>query len=124
MRINPPRRTWIDLVIATGTKQRGPSLPSKRPFGSIYQAGKKTLQFYGYYDKYKLERYDPEHYYDEYIGKYTYKPRKRLAGYVGQKLHAKKSRSGTKNKVYQKSSKLDTGYWHWHKRAKYSYSKG
>ncbi len=72
------------MVIVTTAKQRGPSLPSKRPFASVYEIGKKALRYYGYYDKYNLQQYDPDWYYKEYVGKYTYKPRKRLAGYAGQ----------------------------------------
>ncbi len=72
------------MVIKTAYKPRGPNLPSKRPFGTVYQAGKAGLQYFGYYDKYKLWRYDPEYQYQKYVGKYTYKPRKWLTGYAFQ----------------------------------------
>ncbi len=73
------------MVIKTAYKPKGPSLPSRRPFSSVYYAGRKALQYYGYYDKYNLQRYDPE----VYIEKYRYKPLKRTAGYLGRALHAK-----------------------------------
>ncbi len=79
-----PNRKNNELVIKTAFKPRGPNLPSRRPFGSIYQAGKKFVKYSGYYDKYELWRYDPDYLYEKYAKKYTYKPRKRLTGYVFQ----------------------------------------
>ncbi len=77
------------MVIKTAYKPKGASLPSKRPFSSVYYAGRKALQYYGYYDKYNLRRYDPEVYFE----KYRYKPLKRTAGYLGRAIHARKTRS-------------------------------
>ncbi len=74
------------LVIKTGVKQKRPSLPSKRPFGTIADITRQALKHYGVYQKYNLHRYDP----DVFIKRYSYKPRKRVAGYLGQKLHKKK----------------------------------
>ncbi len=76
------------MVIATTAKPKGPSLPSKRPFGIIYELAKEALQAYGYYEEFK--QYDPGYYYETYVEKYKYAPRKRIAGYLGQKLHEKK----------------------------------
>ncbi len=81
----------IELVIVTAHKPKGPNLPSKRPFGTVYEAAKYGLKASGYYKQYNLERYDPDVLYKKHVGKYTYKPRKRVAGYVGQKIHEKKS---------------------------------
>ncbi len=79
------------MVIKTAVKPRGPSLPSKRPFGHIYQFIKTGLQQTGYYDKYDLRRFDPDYLHQKYVGKYTYKPRKRVAGYLGKALWQKKN---------------------------------
>ncbi len=76
-----------DMVIVTAHKPKGPNLPSKRPFSSVYEAAKYGLKTSGYYQQYDLERYDPDVLYKKHVGKYTYKPRKRLAGYVGQKIY-------------------------------------
>ncbi len=53
-------------------------------YGSIYTVGKRLVEFAGYYDE--IKPFLPE----TYIDKYTYKPRKRVAGYLGQTIHAKK----------------------------------
>ncbi len=92
------------MVIKTAVKPRGPSLPSKRPFGNIYQVIKTGLQSAGYYDKYNLQRYDPDYLYEKYVGKYTYKPRKRLTGYALQTkgfLHGKKKSSRNRKFYHQ-----------------------
>ncbi len=57
----------------------------------MYEAGKAILKGAGYYEQ--IKQYDPGY----YIEKYTYKPHKRVAGYLGQKLHEKK-------KLFSKSS--------------------
>ncbi len=104
------RRNRLELVIKTAVKPRGPGLPSRRPFGSVYQAGKAGLQLSGYYDKYQLWRYDPDYLYQKHVRKYTYKPRKRVAGYLGQAFHAKK-RIQTRYQVYKKFSNCGSKYW-------------
>ena len=86
--IKPNSRTNDILVIKTAYKPRGPSLPSRRPFSTLYQAGKAGLKYYGYYDKYQLQRYDPDYLYEKHVKRYTYKPRKRVAGYLGQYIHS------------------------------------
>ncbi len=78
------------MVIVTAHKPKGPNLPSKRPLGAFYEAAKYGLKASKLYAKYDLQRYDPDVLYEKHVGKYTYKPRKRLAGYVGQKIHEKK----------------------------------
>ncbi len=89
------------MVIKTATNQKRPSLPSKRPFGTLYQIAKTGLQYTGYYDEYNLQRYDPEYLYEKHVGKYAYKPRKRITGALQKTkgfLHA------TGNKFNKKSS--------------------
>ncbi len=96
-----------ELVIKTAVKPSGPSLPSKRPFGTFYKIAKETLDYYGYYQQ--IKQYDPGYYFD----KYKYKPRKRVAGYLGQKLHEKKKfRNTSYYNFYQKSSyNRNRNYW-------------
>ncbi len=102
-----PTRTNNDMVIVTSFNSKRPSLPAKRPFGSIYQIAKAGLQQYGYYDKYKLWRYDPEALYEKHAQKYTYKPGKRVAGYLGQKIYGfpkKKRFVAASCKIHEKRS--------------------
>ncbi len=93
-----PNRSNNELVIKTAVKPRGPNLPSKRPLGSIYEFAKFTAKQFGIYQE--IKQYDPGY----YIEKYTYKPRKRIAGYLGQKLHEKKQKSfkSPSRRLYQK----------------------
>ncbi len=95
-------------MIVTQSKQRTPSLPSKKPFGIIYEGIKQGLKTAGLYQEYGLERFDPEVLHQKYIGKYYYKPRKRVAGYAGQKLWSKKKLHATRNKQYQKYSRYSS----------------
>ncbi len=89
------------MVIKTAITTKRPSLPSKRPFASVYELVKQGLKTYGIYDDYGLQQYDPGY----YMEKYTYKPRKRVAGYLGQTLHAKSTQVYSTNYYkYQKSS--------------------
>ncbi len=69
------------IVTAWDTKRPTSPKPGK-PFGLAYELTKGTLDFYGYYKKYDLKRFDPEYYYDKYVKKYTYKPRKRITGHA------------------------------------------
>ncbi len=97
------------MVIITGAKQKRPGLPSKRPFGTFYESIKYGLKTQGYYDKYDLKRYDPGYYHEKYVSKYYYKPRKRLAGYLGQELYGtrKKKKLGVyKYRFQQKYSEF------------------
>ena len=93
------------MVIVTGYKQKGAKLPSKRPFGAVYDIAREGLKYYGYYDKYNLRQYDPQ----VYVDKYTYKPHKRVAGKLGQILYGtqkKQNRFRTSSrKLYEKRSK-------------------
>jgi len=75
------------MVIKTAVKTKRPGLPSKRPFGSVYELAKQSLQYYGYYED--IKKYDPGY----YVEKYTYKPHKRIAGKLGQILHKSKTKS-------------------------------
>ncbi len=123
--IKPITRTknQIELVIKTAFKPKGPNLPSKRPFGTVYQVVKKGLQYSGYYDRYNLRRYDPDYLYEKYAKKYTYKPRKRVAGYLGQKLHEKKTRKLSSKRSYFYQKPVSFRWWNdWYK-TRYSNSK-
>ncbi len=74
-----PRRK-NDLVIKTSLNVKRPNITSKRPGGLIYELAKGALQHYGYYED--IKQYDPGF----YMEKYKYKPVKRIAGKLGQKL--------------------------------------
>ncbi len=90
------------MVIGTVSIQAKPKLPSKKPFGAIYDIAKEGLKQTKYWREYGLERYDP----DYYLDKYTYKPRKRLAGYAGQKIHGLPKKKFFKTRqFYEKSGK-------------------
>ncbi len=73
-----------DMAIKTAVKPRGPSLPSKRPLSSLFEIGKAISKSAGFYREYELWRYDPDYLYKKTIGKYTYKPRKRITGHALQ----------------------------------------
>jgi len=66
------------MVIKTAIKPKGPSLPSKRPFGTLYEVAKLGLKSLGYYDQ--IKQYDPGYYLEKYRKRYSYKPRKRVTG--------------------------------------------
>ncbi len=83
------------MVIKTGTTTKRPTIPGKKPFGVFYEAGKELLKAHGYYEDFK--QYDPGY----YAEKYTYKPHKRVAGYLGQAFYKKKSR------IQSKTCRLD-----------------
>ncbi len=70
------------LVIKTAIKPKGPGFPSKRPFSSLFEVGKQITKTIGIYNRYELWRYDPDYLYKKTIGKYTYKPRKRITGHA------------------------------------------
>ena len=102
-------------MIVTSIPTNRPSLPSKRPFGTIYNIGKQYLKVSGIYDKYNLRQYDPGYYFE----KYSYKPRKRIAGKLGQELQKRfrtpKRRYVTKRyQQYQKQS-YDSCWNNWNK---------
>ncbi len=108
------------MVIKTSYKTKRPSVPKKRPgkFGYIYETVKSGLQEFGYYDQ--IRKYDPGYYLD----KYSYKPRKRIAGLVGQKLHAKKKLRSSRNyQFYQKFSEFQSKH-KWYSRYKPSRKSG
>ncbi len=71
--------------------------PSKAGYGpAIYEFGKIALKSFGYYKD--IEKYLP----DKYIDKYTYKPHKRVAGYLAKTLQQKKKfRYASRNKFYE-----------------------
>ncbi len=87
--------------------------PSKAGYVSgAYEIGKTVAKGYGYYKD--IEPYLP----DRYIEKYTYKPGKRITGYLGQKLHEKKKlRSSKRRYVYQKRKTLRNRYY-WHTKSR------
>ncbi len=68
---------------------------------SAYQGFVQFSKAYGFYQD--VKPYLP----DTYLKKYTYKPHKRVAGYLGQAFHAKK-RSSSSGKYYKK---LRCGQW-------------
>ncbi len=68
--------------------------------GTAVEIGKRLAEYSGVYKD--IRPYLP----DTYVKKYTYKPRKRVAGYLGQKLHAKKSPKG-----YGKLGKARSGFY-------------
>ena len=86
------RQTTKVKTSPIGTGPKGPTyLPA------IYEIGKQVADIYGYYEN--IKPYLPE----TYIDKYTYKPRKRIAGYLGQKLYEKKKfRTSSSSQLYQK----------------------
>ena len=102
------------LVIVTATRRTKVSLPSKRPFSSVYELAKQASKTLGYYED--IKQYDPGYYFE----RYSYKPRKRLAGYAGQILHGKKKRkfSSVRGQFYQKPR--DSFWWNnWYDKYKY-----
>ncbi len=68
------------MVIKTAVKPRGPSLPSKRPFGIFYEAAKQGLRTLGLYED--IKQYDPGYYYE----RYSYKTPKRVRSKIAQEL--------------------------------------
>ncbi len=61
----------------------------------------------GWYDEYNLKQYDPGYYFD----KYSYKPQKRVSGYLGKAFHAKKVRNKTGHKFHQAFYYSDRHTW-------------
>ncbi len=92
--LKPIDQIWIEqkLVIKTAVKPSRPKLPSKRPLGAFYDIARQGLEISGLYSKYNLQQYDPQ----VYVDKYTYKPHKRVAGYLGKKLWSKTKTSYNK----------------------------
>ncbi len=79
--------------------------PSKAGYApAAYEIGKNIIQYYGYYKN--VEPYLP----DKYVDKYTYKPHKRVAGYLGQAFFKKKFRTSSGYKFYQERSRFRR--WH------------
>ncbi len=110
------------MVIKTTVKQRGPTLPSKRPLGTFYELGKLGLKSLGYYED--IKQYDPGYHLERFSEKYSYKPGKRLTGYVSQTrgfLKKKKFRSSAYRKFnYQQAYYFDDFRWY---NSKLRYSK-
>ncbi len=105
------------MVIKTATSTKRPTNPRPRfgKYGRIYEVAKAVSQYTGYYEKY-AKYADPDYYYRQYGKKYTYKPRKRLTGYVQSTrgfLKKKKYGSSRYYKFDQKRSEFR--YWNdWH----------
>ncbi len=99
------------MVIKTTTSVKRPTSPKPgTPYASyVYEGIKFGFQAVGIYEDYK--QYFPEQLYDKYVGKYTYKPRKRVAGYIGKKLHSKKTKQHDGSyKFNQKSNIFGSRY--------------
>jgi len=97
------------MIVSKGTQSASPKVQSiSRPQGpkswasAVYQGFKTTAQVFDVYQD--IEPYLP----DKYIKKYTYKPHKRVAGYLGQTLHAKEKKEFFShcNQFNQKSSQF------------------
>ncbi len=74
--------------------------------GYAYEGLKYASRTYGFYQD--IKPYLPE----TYLKKYSYKPRKRVAGYLGQKFHAKKKIfKFTSRKFQQKCSRYYSKCW-------------
>ncbi len=100
------------MVIKTATRTKRPTIPGKRPFGTLYQVAKRSLQYYGYYED--IKQYDPGYHIERFQKRYSYKPGKRLTGYAYQTkgfLRKKKFRSSRGYKFYQKRDL----FWRWNK---------
>ncbi len=96
------------LVIKTVVKPRGPTLPSKRPGQLIYETIKYGLKTMGWYDEYDLQRFDPGY----YVEKYTYKPQKRVSGYLGKAIHSQNANANSKfRKAYSRHG-ASSGYYY------------
>ncbi len=74
-------------------------------YGSAYTVGKRLVKYAGYAKK--IEPYLPE----TYIDKYTYKPHKRVSGYLGQKFHAKEN--GSRYNKFGKTRREFNQQSHW-----------
>ncbi len=98
------------MIVAGKSQSQKPKIspigtrPSKAGYVSgAYEVGKITLKSAGYYKQ--VEPYLP----DKYVDKYTYKPHKRIAGYLGQTIYKKRKvfsqfRYASCNKFNQKYS--------------------
>ncbi len=82
------------MIVAGKSQSQKPKIspigqrPSKAGYvPAVYEVGKTALKSYGYYEQ--VKPYLP----DTYIDKYTYKPHKRISGYIGQKVYSKKPKS-------------------------------
>ncbi len=98
------------MIVAGKSQSQKPKIspigtrPSKAGyFSGAYEVGKIGLRGMGYYKD--IEPYLP----DKYVDKYTYKPHKRITGYLGQAFHAKKRKQSSTYQQYQKSDEC----WRW-----------
>ncbi len=92
------------MVIKTAINVKRPGLPGKRPFGTIYEVIKYGFKSFGYYEDYK--QYDPGYYIKRFQKKYSYKPRKRVAGHLGKILWSKPQNASTYSKFGKTYSRL------------------
>ncbi len=103
------------MVIQTSVKVKRPTSPkpTTSPYAPAFEIIKAATEWSGYYDDY-FQYLDPDWYYDKYVKKYTYAPRKRVAGYVGQKIHSKKKfRSASGNQFYKEcTERLSWNNWY------------
>ncbi len=109
-----PLKTRNKMIVASksqsvGTKvqtlSRGAS-PYSQYASQLYRVPEAITKYTGKYEEYK--KYIPS-YYEE---KYTYKPHKRIAGYLGQTFHSKKKRFGTTSyRQYEKCQGNSPKHW-------------
>ncbi len=92
------------MIVAGKSQSQKPKIspigtrPSKAGYVSgAYEVAKIGLKSYGYYQD--VEPYLP----DKYVDKYTYKPHKRITGYLGQAFHKKKTSNASSYQQYKKS---------------------
>ncbi len=107
--LKPIRMIVASKSQSVGTKvqtlSRGAS-PYSQYASQIYRIPEAITKYYGQYDKYK--KYIPSHYEE----KYSYKPVKRVAGYLGKKVYAKKSRfQSTSRRFNEKCQGNSTKHW-------------
>ncbi len=99
------------MVLKTASKTKRPTSakPRLRSPGGIYETIKFGLQEFGYYDQ--IRQYDPGY----YIDKYTYKPRKRVAGYLGQKIYGfpKKIQYRTSSRQFYEELRYNKRRYDW-----------
>ncbi len=121
---NQKQTRMTRLVTTRFTKRPTSPKPSGKPYGAIYETVRTGLDIAGIYDEYDLSQYDPQYYYDKYVKKYTYKPRKRLTGYALQtkgflreKIHANRSYG------FQQEQRESTSGWYSRSNANFRHSR-
>ncbi len=101
------------MIVASKSQDTKPKVspigvrPSKAGYlPGAYEIGKTMAKGYGYYKD--IEPYLP----DRYIEKYTYKPHKRVTGYLGQTFHSKKTVfKSTQSRRFNEECSRDSGLY-------------